>query len=108
MGQRGELFGPGECGVDVAVDLGEHAVQDEVLESFLAAHVAVERAGDHVEAGGEGAHGQRRDTLLGNEGECLGHHAVPGEGGAPLVGGLGTVKPEHRVGVGVHRSLPSN
>ena len=53
-----DLPGPAESVVGLAVDLGQHPVHDEVAELFLAAHVAVQRAGDHAEAGGEGAHAQ--------------------------------------------------
>jgi hypothetical protein len=41
----------------VAVELGEHAVKEQVLELVLVADVVVERAGDDPEAGGQGAHG---------------------------------------------------
>ena len=45
--ERLDLLGPRQGVADVAVDLGEHAIQDEVLELLLAADVAVERAGNH-------------------------------------------------------------
>jgi hypothetical protein len=34
-------------GVEVGVDLGEHAVKDQVVELLFVAYVAVQRAGDH-------------------------------------------------------------
>jgi hypothetical protein len=57
MGEQLELLGPGLGGVEVAVDLGEHAVKGQVLELLLVADVVVERAGDHPKACGQGAHG---------------------------------------------------
>jgi hypothetical protein len=41
MREQGELFGPRQGWVEVAVDLGEHAVQHQVLELLLVADVAV-------------------------------------------------------------------
>jgi hypothetical protein len=46
MGEQLELLGPGLGGVEVAVDLGEHGVKDQVVELLLVADVVVERAGD--------------------------------------------------------------
>ena len=53
-----DLLGPAERAVGLGVDLGQHPVHDEVAELLLAAHVAVQRAGDHAKAGGEGAHAE--------------------------------------------------
>lgn len=36
-----DLLGPGQCGIDVAVDLREHAVSDQVLKLLLITHVTV-------------------------------------------------------------------
>src|SRR6266508_3768286 len=54
-------------------------VEDQVLELLLAAHVAVERARDHPEAGGQVAHGQRLDALFGDDRQGLGEHALARE-----------------------------
>jgi hypothetical protein len=43
MGEQLELLGPGLRGVEVAVDLGERGVKDQVLELLLVADVAVEQ-----------------------------------------------------------------
>jgi hypothetical protein len=69
----------------VAVDLGEHAVEDQILELLLVADVMVERAGDNPQARGQGAHGQRLDAVLGDDGERLGDDTLAGElgGGGP-------------------------
>jgi hypothetical protein len=90
MRKQLDPLGPGQGGVDVAVDLGEHAVQDQVLELLLVAHVAVERPGDHSEARGQVTHGQRLDALLGDDRERLGHHALAGERRAALLLSQGT------------------
>jgi hypothetical protein len=58
--ERGDLPGPRESGVGLAVDLGPHAVQDEVIQLLLASDVAVQRGGNHAEASGQGAHAQGR------------------------------------------------
>jgi hypothetical protein len=89
MREHRELLGPGLGGVEVAVDLGEDAVKDQVLELLLVAHVAVERARDHPKAGGQDAHGQRPHALLGDDGERLGDHAVAGEWGWRSPSGVG-------------------
>jgi hypothetical protein len=94
MGERLDLLGPGLGGVEVAVDLGEHGVKDQVVELLLVADVVVERAGDHPQARGQGAHGQRLDAVLGDDGERLGDHALAGEWGAAVLGGHGRVEPQ--------------
>jgi hypothetical protein len=78
----------------VVVDLGEHAVKDQVLELFLVAHVVVERAWDHSQAGGQAAHGQRLDALLGDDRQRLGHHALAGELGTAVLVVGGRVEPQ--------------
>jgi hypothetical protein len=106
-----DLRSPRQRRVDVAVDLGEHAVDDQVLELFFAPYVAVQGAGDHPEACGQGAHGQRFDAVLGDQRECLGHHTVPGQRVAELLIGVGWVEPQRawrggaRTSGGVHLVL---
>ena len=53
MGQDLELFGPGQGGVGVEVDLGQDAVKEQVLELLFVADVVVEGAGDDAQAGGQ-------------------------------------------------------
>jgi hypothetical protein len=47
MGEQLDLLGPRQCVVDVAVDLSEHPVNDQVLQLLLTTDVTIERAGDH-------------------------------------------------------------
>ena len=94
MGEQLDLFGPGQGGVDVDVDLGEHAVQDQVLELLLVADVAVERAGDHPKAGGQAAHGQRLGAVVGDGRQRLGDDALAGELGAAVLVVGGRVEPQ--------------
>jgi hypothetical protein len=42
-----DLLGPGAAAIDLAVHLGQHPVEDEVVQLFLVAHVAVQRPGNH-------------------------------------------------------------
>ena len=46
-----DLPGPAEGGVGPGVGLGQYPVHHEVEELLLAAHVPVDRAGDHAIAG---------------------------------------------------------
>ncbi len=46
MGQDLELLGPGQRGTEVDIDLGQDAVEEQVLELLLVADVAIDRAGD--------------------------------------------------------------
>jgi hypothetical protein len=68
----------------------------QVLELLLVADVVLERAGDDPQTCGQGAHGQRLDTVFGDDGECLGDHALAGEWEAAFVAPL--------LGAGVARS----
>jgi hypothetical protein len=105
---------PRQCVVDLAVDLGEDAVNDQVLELLLVTYVAVERAGDHSKARGQGAHSECFEALLGDQRECLGHHALPSERAAQLLIGARSAKPQRtrHFGVtppgGAHRVFPTD
>src|SRR2546421_9738128 len=101
MSEHLDLLDPWQYLVDLAVNLGEHAVNNQVLELLFALYVAVQGAGDHPETRGQGAHGQRFDTLLGNQRECLGHHALPGECAADLLIGFRGVEPQRAGRCGV-------
>jgi hypothetical protein len=61
------------------VDLGERGVKDQVLELLLV-DVVAERAG-RTPRRGQGAHGQRLDVVLGDDGERLGDHGLWVSGG---------------------------
>jgi len=93
-GQDFELFGPGQGGFGVDVDLGQDAVKDQVLELLLVADVVVQRPGDHPQAGGQAAHGQGLDAVLGDDRQRLGDHALAGELGAAVLVVHGGVEPE--------------
>src|SRR5690348_17662615 len=80
-----DLLGPGEGVFEMVVDLGQHAVQDEIVELLLAAYVAVQRRGNDVETGGQCAHAQCVHAVGGDDGERLGNQAFPGQGAAPVL-----------------------
>ena len=61
------------------VDLGQDVVQDQVLELLFVADVVVQGAGDDPQAGGQAAHGQGVDAVLGDDRERLGDHPFTGE-----------------------------
>ena len=65
--------------IDVAVDLGQHPVEDEVVELLLVAHVAVQRRGNHSQTGGEGAHAQRVHAVGADDREGLGDDPLAGQ-----------------------------
>jgi hypothetical protein len=60
----------------VDVDLGQHVVKDQVLELLFVADVVVEGAGDDAQAGGQAAHGERLDAVVGDDRERLGDHSL--------------------------------
>jgi len=72
-------FGPSEAVIDRAVDLGQYSVEDEVVELFLVAHVAVQRRGNDSETGGKGAHAQRVHAVGTNDRESLGDDVFAGK-----------------------------
>jgi hypothetical protein len=90
-----DLLGPDERAVDLAVDLGQHAVHDKVAELPLAAHVAVQRAGDHAKPGGEDAHAQGVHAVRADDGERLGDDPLAGERAAVPVIAVGRAEPQH-------------
>ena len=97
--ERGELSGPREGGVGLAVHLAEDGVEDEVIQLLLAADVAVQRAGNHAEAGGQGAHAQGRRAMGADDREGLGDDALAGEHAAAVLlaaGGLNHSGPSPR------------
>jgi hypothetical protein len=83
--ERGDLPGPREGGIGPAVDLGQDAVQDEVVQLLLASDVAVQRGGNHAEAGAQGAHAQGRRPVGADDREGLGDDAVAGERAAAVL-----------------------
>ena len=74
-----DLAGPAERAAGLAVDLGQHPVHDEVAELLLAAHVAVQRAGNDAEAGSEGAHAEGVHALSADDREGLGDDPLAGQ-----------------------------
>jgi hypothetical protein len=88
-----ELLAPLQRGVEVEVDLGQDAVKEQVLELLLAADVAVDRGGDNSQAGGQAAHGQGMDAVLGDHRQRLGDHPLTGEPGAAVLVVGGWVEP---------------
>jgi hypothetical protein len=94
VGQDLELAGPAEGRVRLDVDLAQHVVKDEVLELLLVADMMVERAGDDPEAGGQAAHGEGLDAILGDDREGLGDHPLSRELMAPVLVVDGCVEPQ--------------
>jgi hypothetical protein len=80
-----DLSGPGRPGVCLAVDLGEHRVEYEVIELFFTADVPVQRAGYHAEAGGDSAHAEGLRAIGADDRERLGDNALAGERGAAAI-----------------------
>jgi hypothetical protein len=76
--QHGNLRHRGQSGVCPAVDLGEHGVEDKIVELFLAADVAVQRAGNHAEAAGEAAHAEGLRAIGADDREGLGDDPLAG------------------------------
>jgi hypothetical protein len=75
----------GRAGAGLAVDLGQDAVEDEVVKLVLAVNVAVQRGGNHAEAGSEGAHAQGRCAMAADDRESLSHETVAGEHAAAVL-----------------------
>ena len=92
-----DLPGPRESGVGPAVDLGQYAIEDEVVKLFLAADVAVQRRGNYAEAGGEGAHAQGLRAMGADDREGLCDDAVAGERAAAVVRTVRWVEPQRAV-----------
>ena len=76
------------------VDLGQDAVKEQVLELLLVADVVVEGAGDDPQAGGQAAHGQGLDAVLGDDRQRLGDDPLAGELGAAVGVVDGWVEPQ--------------
>ena len=92
--ERGDLHGPRRGGVSPAVDLAEHRVEDEVVQLFLAADVAVQRAGNHAEAAGEAAHAQGLRAVGGDDREGLRDDTLAGERPTAALPLVGRVEPQ--------------
>jgi hypothetical protein len=63
---------------------------------LLVADVVVEGAGDHSQAGGQAAHGERLDAVLGDDREGLGDHSVASQLVAAVRVVDGWVEPQRR------------
>ena len=90
----------------MAVDLGQDAVEDEVVELLLAADVAVQRAGNHAEAGGQGAHAEGLHAVGADDREGLGDDAFAGERDAAAFLLVGWGGEPQQAGAPRPRSLP--
>jgi hypothetical protein len=89
--ESGDLRHPRRARVCLAVDFGEHRVEDKVVKLFLAAHVAVQRAGYHAKPGGDGAHAEGLRAVRADDGQGLGDDALASErpaGALPVVRGV--------------------
>ena len=98
MGEGLELLGPVQGGVEVDVDLGQDAVKEQVLEPLFVADVVVEGAGDDPQAGGQAAHGQGFDAVLGDDCQRLCDHPLAGEPGTAVLVVGGRVEPQRACG----------
>ena len=67
------------------VDLGQDAVEQQVLELLFVADVVVEGAGDDAQAGGQAAHGQGLDAVVGDDRQRFGDDPLAGELGAAVL-----------------------
>ena len=76
------------------VDLGQDAVEQQVLELLFVAEVVVEGARDDPQAGGQAAHGQGLDAVVGDDRQRLGDHPLAGELGAAVRIVDGCVEPQ--------------
>jgi hypothetical protein len=94
LGRDLELPGPAQGGVQGEVDLAQDAVKEQILELLFVAHVMVEGAGDDPQAGGQAAHGERLDAVLGDDRQRLGDHPLAGEPGAAVLVVGGWVEPQ--------------
>ena len=99
MRERGDLRGRGLGGVGAAVDLGQHGVEDEVVQLFLAADVTVQGTGNYAESGRQRPHAEGLRTIGADDRERLGDDAVTGERTAAALRVAGPVEPQRtRVG----------
>jgi hypothetical protein len=96
MGQEFELVGPFQGGVHADVDFGQHVVEDQVVKLLLVANVMIEGAGNDLEAGGQAAHGEGLDAVVGDDREGLGDHPLTGELVAAVLVVDGRVEPQRR------------
>jgi hypothetical protein len=94
VGQELELVGPGQGGVQVEVDLGQHVVKDQVMELLFVADVMVEGAGDDPEAVGQAAHGQGLGAVVGDDRQRLFDDAFTGKPVTAVLVVGGRAKPQ--------------
>jgi hypothetical protein len=93
VGQDLELFGPAQGGVQVEVDLGQDAVEEQILELLFVADVVIEGAGDDPEAGGQAAHGQGVGAVVGDDRQRLFDDAFAGKPVTAVLVVAGRVEP---------------
>src|SRR5664279_4169928 len=75
---------PGEGVIDLAVDLGQHPIEEEFVELLLVAHVAVQRPRNHSKPGSEGAHAQRLHPVRPDDRDGLGNDTLAGKPAATV------------------------
>ena len=76
------------------VDLGQDAVEDQVVKLLFVADVVVEGAGDDPQAGGQAAHGEGVGAVVGDDRQRLFDDAFAGERGAAVLVLGGRAKPQ--------------
>ena len=81
-------------GSSVEVDLGQDAVEEQILELLFVADVVVEGAGDDPQAGGQAAHGQGLGAVVGDDRQRLVDDAFAGELGAAVLVVDGRAEPQ--------------
>jgi hypothetical protein len=96
MGHDLQLAGPVQGGIYADVDLGQDVVEDQIVKLLLVADVTVEGAGDDLEAGGQAAHGEGLDALVGDNREGLGDHPLAVELVAAVLVIDGRLEPQRR------------
>jgi hypothetical protein len=86
-------FSVHQGGVQVEVDLGQDAVEEQVLELLFVADMVVEGAGDDAQAGGQAAHGEGVGAVVGDDRQRLFDDAFAGQLRAAVLVVAGRVEP---------------
>jgi hypothetical protein len=94
VGQDLELLGPAQRGVQAEVNLGQDAVEEQVLELLFVADVVIEGAGDDPQAGGQAAHGQGVGAVMGDDRQRLFDNAFTGKPVTAVLVVAGRAKPQ--------------
>jgi hypothetical protein len=86
-------FSVHQGGVQVEVDLGQDAVEDQVMKLLFVADMVVEGAGDDAQAGGQAAHGEGVGAIVGDDRQRLFDDAFAGQLRAAVLVVAGRVEP---------------